>query len=126
MQLEAASGLAPTSEPSAAPAAIELTAEEAAAAAAKREKYAAIAAAKREGYAKVEAEQRAKDEEAVADRVKAAISQGEITAITAAEFDLLRAGAAAALQSISLSVGREPGGPELYRGPSAEAARVLD
>lgn len=95
MQLEAASGLAPTSEPSAAPAAIELTAEEAAAAAAKREKYAAIAAAKREGYAKVDAEQRAKDEEAVADRVKAAISQGEITAITAAEFDLLRAGAAA-------------------------------
>ena len=96
MQLEAASGLAPTSEPSAAPVAIELTAEEAAAAAAKREKYAAIAAAKREGYAKVEAEQRAKDDEAVADRVKAAISQGEITAITAAEFDLLRAGAAAA------------------------------
>ena len=46
--------------------------------------------------AKVEAEQRAKDEEAVADRVKAAISQGEITAITAAEFDLLCAGAAAA------------------------------
>ena len=97
MQLEAASGLAPTSEPAApaaAPAAIELSAEEAAAAEVKREKYAAISALKKQGYAEVDAVQRAKDEEAVADLVKAAISKGEITAITAAEFDLLRGAAA--------------------------------
>ena len=94
MQLEEASGLAPTSEPAAAPAAMELSAEEAAAAEAKREKYAAISAAKKQGYAKVDAVQRAKDEEAVADLVKAAISKGEITAITATEFDLLRGAAA--------------------------------
>lgn len=97
MQLEAASGLAPTSEPAApaaAPAAIELSVEEAAAAEVKREKYAAISALKKQGYAEVDAVQRAKDEEAVADLVKAAISKGEITAITAAEFDLLRGAAA--------------------------------
>ena len=45
-----------------------------------------------EGYAKVEAEQRAKDEEAVADRVGRP-SGGEITA-SGGGFDLLRAGAA--------------------------------
>ena len=38
--------------------------------------------------------QHAKEEEAIADLVKAAISKGEITAITAAEFDLLRGAAA--------------------------------
>ena len=132
MQLEATSGLAPTSEPAAAASvAFELSAEEEAAANAKREKYATIAAAKKQGYAptlqiicvaprkrrhalqpaactvatcsphlhfyryaKLEAVQHAKEEEAIADLVKAAISKGEITAITAAEFDLLRGAAA--------------------------------
>ena len=94
MGLEEASGLAPTSEPAAAPAAMELSAEEAAAAKAKREKFAAISAVKKQGYAEVYAVQRAKDEAAVADLVKAAISKGEITTITAAEFDLLRGAAA--------------------------------
>ena len=45
-------------------------------------------------YAKLDAVQRAKEEEAVADLVKAAISRGEIKAITADEFELLRSAAA--------------------------------
>ena len=44
-------------------------------------------------YAKLEAVQHAKEEEAIADLVKAAISKGEIKTITAGEFDLLRSAA---------------------------------